>query len=77
MQMAIGLSFPGKLQDDSVICYLCKNFAIDLNIIEASFAMSSGWAILEIKGSAQEIERAFEYLRSKEIKVQEIGVRDT
>ena len=76
MQIAIGLSFPGTLKDESVICYLCKNFDIELIIIEASFSMSSGWAILKIDGEEDEIRRAFDYLSSKEIKIQEIETTD-
>ena len=72
MEMVIGLAFPGKLKDESVICYLCKNYDIDLNMIEASFSMSSGWAILEIEGNEEEIERAFNYLTAKNIKIQKI-----
>lgn len=72
MKMAIGLTFPGKLKDESVICYLCKNFEINLNIIEASFSLTSGWAILEIEGEEKEVERAFSYLNDKEIKIQRI-----
>ena len=70
MQMAIGLTFPGKLQDESVICYLCKNFKINLNIIEASFSMSSGWAFLEAEGEKEEIKKAFDYMSGKGIKIQ-------
>jgi ABC-type methionine transport system ATPase subunit len=72
MQMTIGLTFPGHLQDESVICYICKQFNVNLNIIEASFSMSSGWSILEIEGEEPEIQKVFEYLSSKGIKVQQI-----
>ena len=72
MQMAIGLSFPGRLKDESVISYMCKNFNIDLKIIEASFSMSSGWAILKLEGEEPEIKRVFDYLKSKDIKIQKI-----
>jgi hypothetical protein len=41
-------------------------------MIEASFSMSSGWAILEIEGNEGEIERAFDYLTAKNIKIQKI-----
>ncbi len=75
MEMAIGLSFPGHLQDESVICSLCKNFNISLNIIEASFSMSAGWAILKIEGEDQEIKRALAYLDTKDIKIQQIVMR--
>jgi ABC-type methionine transport system ATPase subunit len=72
MQIAIGLTFPGTLKDESVICYLCKNFKIELIIIEASFSMSAGWSILKIEGDEEEIKRAFDYLTSKGIKIQKI-----
>jgi len=72
MELAIGLSFPGKLRDESVISFLCKNFNVDIKIIEASFSMSSGWAILKIEGDEQEIKRACDYLTSKEIRIQKI-----
>ncbi len=73
MKMIIGLTFPGELKDESIICYLCKNYNIDLNIIEASFSMSSGWAILEVKGEDKEIDRVFKYLANKGIKIQQMG----
>ncbi len=72
MQMAIGLTFPATLKDESIICYLCKNFDINLNIIEASFSTYSGWAILKIEGDNNELERAFEYIRSKGINIEKI-----
>lgn len=72
MDMAIGLSFPGTLKDESVICYLCKNFDIQFNIIEASFSMTRGWAILKIDGEEAEINRMFEYLSHKNIKIERI-----
>ncbi|MBU1125826.1 MAG: hypothetical protein KKC84_07350 [Candidatus Omnitrophica bacterium] len=75
MKMAIGLTFPGALQDESIICYICKRFDVNLNIIEASFSMSSGWAILEIEGKEEEIKRTFEHLINRGIKIEEIERR--
>ena len=74
MKMSIGLTFPGTLQDESIICYLCKKFEVDLNIIEASFSMEAGWSILTIEGQQEEIKRAFEYLAEKGVKVQQIKI---
>ena len=74
MKMAIGLTFPGALQDESIICYLCKNFNTNLNIIEASFSMAAGWSILTIEGQEDEIKRAFEYLAEKGVKIQQIQI---
>ena len=72
MKIAVGLTFPGALKDESVICFLSKNFNITLNIIEASFSMSSGWAILEFDGEEEEIKKSFDYLTNKDIKIQKI-----
>lgn len=74
MEMAIGLTFPGSLQDESIICYLCKKFEVSLNIIEASFSMEAGWAILQIEGQDEEIKRVFDYLSDKGVKVQQIQI---
>jgi ABC-type methionine transport system ATPase subunit len=75
MQLAVGLIFPGSLQDDSVICYICKNFDINLNIIEASFSMTSGWAFLTLEGDKEEIEKVFKYMESKAIKIERIETK--
>ncbi|MDO8662973.1 MAG: NIL domain-containing protein [Candidatus Omnitrophota bacterium] len=74
MKMAIGLTFPGALQDESIICYLCKNFNLNFNIIEASFSMEAGWSILQVEGEQEEIERAFDYLTDKGVKIQQIKI---
>lgn len=68
----MGLAFPGTLKDESVICYICKNYNVNLNIIEASFSMSSGWAILQIEGEDGEVEKVLDYLVGKGIKIQQI-----
>ncbi|MDP3041275.1 MAG: NIL domain-containing protein [Candidatus Omnitrophota bacterium] len=74
MEMSIGLTFPGTLQDESIICDLCKKFEVNLKIIEASFSMEAGWAILQIEGQEEEIKRAFAYLSEKGVKVQQIQI---
>ncbi|MCK9431220.1 MAG: NIL domain-containing protein [Candidatus Omnitrophica bacterium] len=74
MKISIGLTFPGTLQDESIICYLCKKFDVSLNIIEASFSMDAGWSILTVEGQENEIKRAFEYLAEKGVKVQQIQI---
>jgi hypothetical protein len=75
MEISIGLSFPGTLKDESVICYLCKNFAVEIIIIEASFSMSAGWAILKLIGPDAEVSRLLEYLAGRQIKIQKIVVK--
>ena len=75
MQIAIGLTFPGTLKDESVICDLCKNFDIKVVIIEASFSTTTGWAILKVEGLEQEVNRAFEFLTNKNIRLQKIETK--
>lgn len=72
--MSIGLTFPGSLQDESIICYICKKYDVNLNIIEASFSMDAGWAILQIEGQEEEIKTVFTYLSEKGVKVQQIQI---
>jgi ABC-type methionine transport system ATPase subunit len=72
MNMSIGLTFPGSLQDESIICYICKKYDVNLNIIEASFSMDAGWSILQIEGQEEEIKKVFAYLSEKNVKVQQI-----
>jgi len=74
MKISIGLTFPGTLQDESIICSLCKKFDISLNIIEASFSMEAGWSILTIEGQEDEVKRAFDFLAEKGVKVQQIQI---
>ena len=67
MKISVGLTFPGALKDECVICFLCKKFQVTINIIEASFSISSGWAIIGIEGQEKEIEKVFEHLKSRGI----------
>jgi ABC-type methionine transport system ATPase subunit len=73
--MIIGLTFPGELKDESIICTLCKNFDIKLNIFEASFSMYSGWAILGIEGEEEVLKNSFEFLRTKNINIEKIETK--
>ena len=75
MQIAIGLTFPGTLKDESVICDLCKKFDIKVVIIEASFSTSAGWAILKIEGEEPEVKRAFGFLENKNVRMQKIETK--
>ncbi|MFH1441343.1 MAG: NIL domain-containing protein [Candidatus Omnitrophota bacterium] len=72
MKIAIGLTFPGDLKDESVLCFVCKNFDVNVNIIEASFSTASGWAFLEVEGKKEDIEKVIDYMEGKGIKIQKI-----
>lgn len=65
MQIKAEFTFPGELKNEPVICNLCKQFNIIVSIVEASFSTDTGWAILVLKGSEEEVKKAFEYLKNK------------
>lgn len=72
MKIKAELNFPSELKDEAIICYLCKKFDIILNILEASFSTEIGWAILILEGKEEELKKAFEYLKDKGIKIENI-----
>lgn len=67
--------FPAKLKDEAIICNLCKQFDITLNIVEASFSTDTGWAILIFEAIEAEIKKVFEYLKNKGIEIKNIQNR--
>jgi ABC-type methionine transport system ATPase subunit len=69
MKIKAEFTFPGKLKDEPIICQLCKGFDITLSILEASFSTDTGWAILIIEGSEEELKKAFAYLAHKGVEV--------
>ena len=75
MQISIGLTFPNVLQDEAVLCQVCKQFDVEVRIIEASFSSVSGWAIIKIEGSEEEIKKTFTYFNSRGVKIQQIEVK--
>jgi ABC-type methionine transport system ATPase subunit len=74
MEIKSEITFPGELKDEPLICRLCKDFDIIINIIEASFSTEVGWAILVFKGREEEIKRAFDYLKQKGVKIDNLQV---
>jgi ABC-type methionine transport system ATPase subunit len=72
MQVKAELTFPGKLKDEAIICNLCKEFDITLNIVEASFSTDTGWAILVFKGKEEVLKTTFDYLKDKGVTIENI-----
>lgn len=70
MQIKVELTFPGELKEEAIICCICKEFDIVLNIVEASFSTDTGWAILVVKGKNEELKRVFEYIKNKGINIE-------
>ncbi len=71
MKIKTELIFPGRLKDEAIICYLCKKFDIILNILEASFSTDTGWAILVIEGSQEELKKSLAYLKDNDVEIKD------
>ena len=70
MKVKAELTFSSELKDKPLLCNLCKKFNIVLNIVEASFSTATGWAILILEGTQEEIEKSFDYLKSNGVKIE-------
>lgn len=68
-KVMVELTFPSDLKDEPVIYQMGRDFKVIPNIIEASFSTEMGWAILSMEGEETEVERLFEFLRSKNIEI--------
>lgn len=71
MKLKAELIFPGRLKDKPIICNLCKKFEITVSILEASFSTDTGWAIIILEGSKQELKKANDYLIKEEVEIEE------
>jgi len=69
MKIKAEFTFPGELKDEAIICYLCKNFDIILNILEASFSTSVGWAILIFEGNENNLKKCMGYLLDRGVEI--------
>ena len=69
-EVKVELFIPGELKDEPIICDMIKNYRISLKIVEASFSTESGWAFLFLSGEEVEVEKVFDFLRKKGIKVE-------
>jgi hypothetical protein len=65
----VRLTFSGVLIKEPVIYQLGKDFNIVTNIRRADVQENVGWAILEIEGIDEDIERGLDWVRSLGIRV--------
>ncbi len=67
MRTMVELTIPKDYKDEPIFYQLIKRFEVIPTIIEASFSTDNGWAYIKIEGGENEIKKAFEFLRSKNI----------
>mgnify|MGYP001601556951 FL=1 len=71
MKIKTELTSPAELKGEPIICELCKKFDIILNIVEASFSTATGWSILILEGSQEELDRVFKHLKDIGVIIEE------
>ena len=66
------LIYPENLVKEPVLCMVCKNFDVVLNIRTAKVTQDTGVLTVEIDGEAEEIEKAIEFIKERGVDVQPI-----
>ena len=66
-------TFPTKMVTEPVIYNLGKDFEIETNIRRADVREDTGWVILELKGTEEEIEKGLNWVSSKGVRVDSIS----
>jgi len=65
----VELNIPKEFKEEPLFYNIIKKFNVIPNIIEASFSTEMGWAIVEFKGTNDELEKLFEFLKEKNIDI--------
>ena len=66
-------TFPTKMVTKPVIYNLGKDFDIETNIRRADVREDTGWVILELKGTEEEIEKGLNWVASKGVRIDSIS----
>ena len=68
----VRLTFPTELVSEPVIYNLGRDYNIITNIRRANVTQDSAWAILQMTGDTSELEKALEYLKNINVKIEHI-----
>ncbi|SHK16122.1 NIL domain-containing protein [Thermocrinis minervae] len=66
------LIYPEEKVKEPLLCMVCKNFDVVVNIRTAKVSQTTGILTVEIDGQEEEINRAIEFLESAGVIVQPI-----
>jgi len=66
-------TFPPDLITEPVIYTLGRKFRIVTNIRRADVKEERGWAVLELEGKPEDIEKGLEWVRTKGVRVDPIS----
>jgi len=70
MKIQVELTFPADLKDEPVLYNMGRNFKVIPNVLEASFSTEMGWTIITLEGQEAEINRLFDYLKTKNVTIE-------
>ncbi len=66
------LIYPEELVKEPILCMVCKNFDVVLNIRTAKVTQDTGILTVEMDGESEEIEKAIKFIEERGISVQPI-----
>lgn len=66
------LIYPEEKVKEPILCMVCKNFDVVVNIRTAKVTKDTGILTVEIDGEEQEIERAIRFIEERGVMVQPI-----
>ena len=70
MKIQVELTFPADLKNEPVLYQMGRNFKVIPNVLEASFSTEMGWTIITLEGEEAEINRLFDYLKTKNVTIE-------
>ena len=66
------LIYPEELVKEPILCMVCKNFDVILNIRTAKVTQDTGMLTVEMDGESEEIEKAIRFIEERGVNVQPI-----
>ena len=69
MKIRVELTMPKELKNVPIFYEMIKQFDVVPTIFEASFSTETGWAYIKLEGEEEEIEKLFDFLTSKNIRI--------
>ncbi|MBI4373567.1 MAG: NIL domain-containing protein [Deltaproteobacteria bacterium] len=68
------LTFPGPKTQEAIICDMYEKYRVRFNIRSASVDDHVGLIALELTGTEEKLEKAFEFFRERGVKVEPIEI---
>ena len=69
----VKFTFPPDLVNQPVIYNMGKQFGVVTNIRRANMTHDRGWVILEVVGSAEDVEKSLTWAREQGLRVEPVG----